>query len=359
MAGKADIRFKSLWRQSLRHPAILSAGILTGISQQLTWLAGALSFTQVTYGIIAGRVVLGAVMGALLFAAAHAALVRLAVRSSIEGGALERFRNGSAASFLIYVVLSFGSVGLRPHIAVVLPLVALQLIWLGALYLKLLGPTARRESLGSLGFLSGLFVISGFAALVYQVAWQRALFTVFGVNIESITVIVSVFMFGLGLGSLAGGKLSARFPRHLPWIFFGCEAAIGLFGLISLPLIDMVGTRFQTPDPLQLAVPVYLLLALPTMFMGATLPVLVTYLNRQFNQLGRSLGWLYFVNTIGSALACFVTSEVLFVLSGLSGSVHIAAGLNFVVGCLVVVYARALETSPKFTPAPGTAGAEA
>ena len=55
-----------------------------------------------------------------------------------------------------------------------------------------------------------LFFASGFPALIYQIVWQRALFTIYGVNIQSVTVIVTVFMLGLGLGSLAGGKLSSR-----------------------------------------------------------------------------------------------------------------------------------------------------
>src|SRR5579859_5598486 len=54
-----------------------------------------------------------------------------------------------------------------------------------------------------------LFFASGFPALIYQIVWQRALFTIYGVNIQSVTVIVTVFMLGLGLGSLAGGRISA------------------------------------------------------------------------------------------------------------------------------------------------------
>src|SRR5262249_53219524 len=74
------------------------------------------------------------------------------------------------------------------------------------------------------------FVLSGFAALIYQIVWQRALFTAFGVNIESITLIVAVFMFGLGIGSLVGGALSHRFSRHLLRMLVACELLIGGFG---------------------------------------------------------------------------------------------------------------------------------
>ena len=47
-----------------------------------------------------------------------------------------------------------------------------------------------------------LFFLSGFPALIYQIVWQRALFTIFGVNVESVMVVVSAFMLGLGLGAV-------------------------------------------------------------------------------------------------------------------------------------------------------------
>src|ERR1700716_475466 len=53
-----------------------------------------------------------------------------------------------------------------------------------------------------------LFFFSGFPALIYQLTWQRALFRIFGVNIESVTIVVTAFMLGLGFGSLLGGVLS-------------------------------------------------------------------------------------------------------------------------------------------------------
>src|SRR5881275_1065437 len=55
-----------------------------------------------------------------------------------------------------------------------------------------------------------LFFFSGFPALIYQLTWQRALFRIFGVNIESVTIVVTAFMLGLGLGSLLGGLVSKR-----------------------------------------------------------------------------------------------------------------------------------------------------
>jgi spermidine synthase len=58
--------------------------------------------------------------------------------------------------------------------------------------------------------LCALFFFSGFPALIYQLTWQRELFRIFGVNTESVTIVVTAFMLGLGIGSLAGGWASKR-----------------------------------------------------------------------------------------------------------------------------------------------------
>jgi len=66
----------------------------------------------------------------------------------------------------------------------------------------------RSESDRQTRILCVLFFFSGAPALIYQLTWQRALFLIFGVNIESVTIVVTAFMLGLGIGSLAGGWLS-------------------------------------------------------------------------------------------------------------------------------------------------------
>src|SRR5579862_9409375 len=77
-----------------------------------------------------------------------------------------------------------------------------------------------------------LFFCSGCAALIYQVMWQRMLFTVFGVDLQSITIIVSVFMFGLGVGGLLGGSIADRMNSHLLILYVCIEILIALFGFI-------------------------------------------------------------------------------------------------------------------------------
>src|SRR3984893_14939253 len=64
-----------------------------------------------------------------------------------------------------------------------------------------------------------LFLCSGMPALIYQHVWQRVLFSIYGVNSQSVAVVVTAFMLGLGIGSLAGGRLCVRVPRRAVLIF--------------------------------------------------------------------------------------------------------------------------------------------
>jgi MFS family permease len=89
-----------------------------------------------------------------------------------------------------------------------------------------------------------LFFASGVAALLYQIAWQRALFAWYGVDLDAISIIASVFMLGLGTGAMIGGWLADRFHRKRILIFSLIEMTMGGFGLCSLDIIDRIGTTF-------------------------------------------------------------------------------------------------------------------
>ena len=72
----------------------------------------------------------------------------------------------------------------------------------------------------------------------------------------------------------------------------------------------------------------FALLLIPTLFMGSTLPLLVTHHVRAMASVGRTVSWLYFVNTLGAAAGCM--AAVLFALPflGMKGAVFLAAALN-------------------------------
>jgi predicted membrane-bound spermidine synthase len=122
-----------------------------------------------------------------------------------------------------------------------------------------------------------IFTLSGVSALLYQLIWQRALLTLFGSNIESVTMVVSAFMLGLGIGSIAGGAVSRRRGVPLLLVFALVEISIGVYGAISLHLFRWVGTITSGSGTLQTGMLTLTLILIPTLLMGSTLPLLVAH----------------------------------------------------------------------------------
>jgi spermidine synthase len=198
------------------------------------------------------------------------------------------------------------------------------------------GIERSREEPSGLWFYYALFFLSGFPALLYQIVWQRALFTIYGVNIESVTVIVTAFMLGLGLGSLGGGWLSKRAVPLLA-VFGAIELGISAFGLVSLKVFHAVASFTAGSSAFETGIVTFAMLLIPTMLMGSTLPLLVAHLVRRNGNVGESVGALYSVNTFGSAIACFVAVYVLMRALGESGSIRIAALFNACVAATAFV----------------------
>ncbi len=180
------------------------------------------------------------------------------------------------------------------------------------------------------------FFASGFAALIYQVAWQRLLFVALGVDIESVTIIVSTFMLGLGIGALAGGRLSDKLPDRTLELFFTAEFLIGIFGLASPHLIGYVGTLTIDEPRIIIAGANFLLLLLPTTMMGATLPILVAYMVRSNGNVGLSIGGLYFINTLGASLGALSVGFLLFYYFDLYIVIYLAATINLLVSAFIL-----------------------
>jgi predicted membrane-bound spermidine synthase len=318
-------------------------GAAAGCSAYLNRVAAAGSFDLGKGGL--ARVVFSAVLGAGLLWLLERLISAAVGRWLLPPEALPRFRRVHAFTYLVFALFVLGAFGLRvDNRACEFGILLLFFIVNIAALPLALDVSTRTKLFSSLGWLVTLFFISGIAALIYQVTWQRVLFGAFGVNIESVTLIVVIFMFGLGLGSLLGGAVSKRYPTRLPVFFLLCETLTGLFGVISLPLIRVVAAGTVQGGTLAIALSIFGLLSIPTLLMGATLPILVTHLHAHYRHAGKSIGLLYFANTLGSAAACFIAADILFVLAGQQLSVLFAAACNLAVGLLVWKHTRAVAS---------------
>ena len=193
------------------------------------------------------------------------------------------------------------------------------------------------------------FFLSGAAALVYQVVWQRILTLHTGIGVVSVALIVAAFMAGLGLGSHLGGVLSARVsPRRALRLFALLELGVGLFAAISCRLYYDGFGAFASglyATTAGAAVAHFGAFLLPTTLMGMSLPLLVRATVRETASASRVIGVLYGVNVLGAATGALLAPWVLVRFLGLEG-----AALTGTVANLVAA-AAALAAGHRAAPA--------
>ena len=184
-----------------------------------------------------------------------------------------------------------------------------------------------------------VFFLSGVAALLYQVVWQRMLAIFSGTDVYSFTIIVAAFMAGLGIGHLGGGYLADRCSRRTNILLFAAsELAIALFSFFSRGLYYDV--LYQRLGPLSIAPTIIALILFvsllwPTFFMGMSLPLLAKALTRNLERAASTVGALYGVNTLGAAAGALAATWWMLPRFGLDGSLRIGGMLNLI--CVAVV----------------------
>jgi spermidine synthase len=203
------------------------------------------------------------------------------------------------------------------------------------------------------------FFISGAAGLIYQVAWSKSLGLVFGHTVYAVATVLSVFMGGLALGSALLGRWSERSSNPLA-LYGWVELAVAATGASSLLGLAGVRVLYLAIYPAVGGSPIVLLLVRflasavvllpPTFLMGGTLPILVRGLIRSSEELGRRLGRLYWVNTLGAVVGTFAAGFLLLPLAGLRMTVAVAAALNMAAGGLALQASRKSSTHPGTKP---------
>ena len=183
--------------------------------------------------------------------------------------------------------------------------------------------------------LAAVFFASGFAGLVYQVAWQRIPTIPLGVGAISTTLIVSVYMLGMGIGSLIGSKIADR--TRAPYRLYALiEALLGIAGFASVPILGTLARLTAHMTPATAFLCSFLFLCFPTILMGITLPLLTAIFNRLTGNFTSSISRLYFLNTLGAFVGALLTGYVCVPLIGLDGSIYAASGLDCALSILIL-----------------------
>jgi spermidine synthase len=187
-----------------------------------------------------------------------------------------------------------------------------------------------------------LYFLSGFCGLVYEIVWSRMLVLVMGNTTYATSTILASFMAGLCLGSYFWGR-KIDSGKSSPLLVFGClEIAVGLSAVVLYFIIQYVVpleimviktvSGSQSGSVLIRFLFSFMLLCIPTFFMGGTFAVIGKHLIGQNRDAGSKAALLYGVNTLGALLGAFLTGFFLIAYFG-HFNVHITACLlNLFVG---------------------------
>lgn len=228
----------------------------------------------------------------------------------------------------------------------------------------------RASKLGLVGL---CFFLSGFAALVYQMAWLRSLSLVFGTSHLAVATVLAAYMGGLAAGAWLASRYAGRIRRPvLAYGFLELVIAVSsvlvpvFLALAQVLLHELIGHSSEPPDAAGMTqtlfylVAAFIILGIPTTAMGATLPLLAKDVIHSDGDVGPRVGQLYGLNTLGAVGGALAGGFLLLPYLGLKLALVTGAAINLVVfGIVFVMLRRPAGSDSDMVPAtaattPGT-----
>lgn len=194
-----------------------------------------------------------------------------------------------------------------------------------------------------------LFFISGNAALIYQMAWTRLCSILLGGSTEAVSLVLSTFLLGLGIGGSLGGNLLRKWQRPLH-LYALIEIGIALSSLFVPFLLELQEPVFSyyysltrgshTLLTLLRSLSCIISLIPPCILMGMSIPCLGSLALRYFQRVERSLALANSINTLGAMSGAFLFGFYFLPTIGLNHSLHFAASLSALGGSISFLLAK-------------------
>ena len=198
-----------------------------------------------------------------------------------------------------------------------------------------------------------LFMFSGFTSLSYEIIYNRTITYFVGNNTYSFSILVSVFILGLALGSFLFSSAQKKKMKvsGLLWYFAAAEMLLAFYNII-MPLYSaslnnfLVSLRFSLGfDSMSALYLVKILGAVMTIFIPAvTFGFIYPLVFKMYFSLKKSsvsskdAGFLTAINTAGTAAGPLVTGFIIIALAGLSGALRINSAINLAIAAAVVFF---------------------
>ena len=191
----------------------------------------------------------------------------------------------------------------------------------------------------------GVYGLSGFCALAYEVLWTRVLVFYVHSTTYAFTIMLTSFLLGIALGSLLFGRLIDKSKQQLG-LLAAIEVLIGLFAILSIwefrTLDDLMVSLTDRVPSWQMFVMAryagaFLIMFIPTLLMGIAFPLASKIYSQNQERLGRFVGNIYSVNTVGSVLGSIAAGFVMIPLIGITNGIILVASLNLILGIVILL----------------------
>jgi spermidine synthase len=208
------------------------------------------------------------------------------------------------------------------------------------------------------------FFASGFAGLSYEICWIKKASVIFGSTTFAVSTVTAIFFGGLAIGSYLSGRFSAGLKRPL-LTYALLEIVLGVIALLNPALFDWSEKLYRYFYPalvdstallaLTRLFLVTLVILLPTVLMGATLPLFCSYYTTTRDKISLTVSLLYAINTFGAAIGSAVTGFRLIPTIGINRTIWLSAAINVCVGLVAYLYQSqtAQRDVPTINDAPG------
>jgi predicted membrane-bound spermidine synthase len=204
-----------------------------------------------------------------------------------------------------------------------------------------------------MGWFFVFFFVSGFCSILYEIVWLRLAMAQFGVTSALVSIVLSMFMAGLGLGSWGSGRLLRWYGDRLSFpalrVYALTELLIGLSALVvpyellwGRSVLERTGLASSSAYYLASGIWIAFTLIPWCAFMGATIPVAMLAIRTDFSgESPRSFSFLYLSNVLG-AVAGTMLPLLLIELFGFHGTLKIGMLCNVLISlCAVALTFRA------------------
>ena len=191
--------------------------------------------------------------------------------------------------------------------------------------------------------------LSGAVAMMYELAWTRALTLVIGSTTYAFSAMLLSFLIGIAGGSAWAARRASRNPAT-PGLFAALQIAAALLSLVVLALFDrlpdvfLLGFRISHAPGFIVALQIVLSIAvmiLPAFCLGAALPCVIHLVCTRLSHVGFSVSRVYAYNTAGAIIGSFAAGFLLVPMLGVQGTIRAGIILNLFVGLVILLAFKA------------------